>query len=1135
MKKIARRCLIFIIITVALMILNATNSYAKVAELEKDNTNSSVNARVSYKVKFKEKIITADMELEYNKEYLEYLNTTTENTEVNVVDNKVYVLYSDTKAEGTDCIEILFKVKNKIPNNVKNEIKLLDINFYDKENKKDYSSEDVNLQEFVKDVGANSNNGNTNNGNTNNGNTNNGNTNNGNTNNGNTNNGNTNNGNASNSVDQTKANGTIPQTGTSGIPYIVMGILGLIVLNVIFILGKNKKIKCIIPMIAIGIVLTGTLSVRAANNINIKKYNKIKNCENVLVIMPDKINRNISAKEIKQINNGSKIKNIIRNNKNLEETNYVATKDKILYEDGSTYTAIVYGDINCDGKVNSIDVAKFILCSLNKQGLDNIERKAINLCNENDEEDNIIDQKDYDRLKEYILRKRNGNIVDKLPQENSQSQDGTETNIPVNKISLNKDKITIYKGESTNLVATIEPTNATNKNVTWTSSKSNVVTVSSNGVVTGKSTGTAKIIVKTENGKIATCDVNVENKKTDSTTINLNKETLKIDLSNSNSEKLIAKTNSTEKLNWSSDNINISTVSNDGLVTGKATGQTIIRVTDSKGAIATCKVIVQTSPLKVNLNIINQTLDLSGTKTFKIVAKVEPSTANINNKISLESSNSNIASVSNDGNVIGIANGTTTIVARTSNGKEARCNVTVQTSPTGIYFAENKNDETKYLSVKKGSSTTVKAIIEPSTANVNTNITYAISSGNSKVASINATTGNISGKQAGVVTIKASLANGKSATIKLNVKIGNKVFDTRKLSNENNTKSSLLYSQNVDIGAGFSNQIASHMQSFYVASSGKIYYGSNGDGTKKDSYITYASENEISNNYMKITYFGHQSAIDVEKSGKDNYVWVDSLSSTKGQYGYKLNYIVSRMKYIKGKTYNFAMGTVKVKDSNKKLLKTYKNDEGQNFVYINSNNNMIRGLNASVDENNGLLAIYYAKKIYIYDLEEALGIKDDTYEQEVETDDGNRIVEFRAKNLNSIKKLTTITIQSGENQKSDILSYSMQGFDLDGDYIYVAEGGDSNEKGKTAAYVTVFDYMYNTKGYIPAKERKEVIAYNNTNAKSKNLLKTLGDTNKAEIEGIKVDTSGSKPVMYLGLMTNYTETGKKSANILKYN
>ena len=38
----------------------------------------------------------------------------------------------------------------------------------------------------------------------------------------------------------------------------------------------------------------------------------------------------------------------------------------------------------------------------------------------------------------------------------------------------------------------------------------------------------------------------------------------------------------------------------------------------------------------------------------------------------------------------------------------------------------------------------------------------------------------------------------------------------------------------------------------------------------------------------------------------------------------------------------------------------------------------------------------------------------------------------------------------------------------------------------------------------------------------------------AEIEGIKVNSSGTNPIMYLGLMTNYKSTSKRSTNILKY-
>ena len=358
------------------------------------------------------------------------------------------------------------------------------------------------------------------------------------------------------------------------------------------------------------------------------------------------------------------------------------------------------------------------------------------------------------------------------------------------------------------------------------------------------------------------------------------------------------------------------------------------------------------------------------------------------------------------------------------------------------------------------------------------------------------------------------------------------------MSNESYTTSNLLYSKKVDIGAGFTPKIASHMQSFDIDSNNKIYYASNGTGTRKESFITCATKNNTSSNYMKITYFGHQSAIDMEESGNERYIWLEALSSAKGDFGYSGNYIVSRVKYKKGASYYFAPGIVKVKSTSGKLLKTYKNDSAQNFVYINSKGTMLKNMKASIDEDNRLLAIYYSKKIYIYDLDEALSIKDETYSQKVETDEGERIVEFQAKNLATIKKLTTITIQSGTNQDKDILSYAMQGFDLDGDYVYVAEGyvykKDDKYHYNSRAYITTFNYMYNYNGYKPARARKEVIAVNNTKSKSKTLLAAIGDSDYAEIEGIKVNSKGSKPIMYLGFMSKYKASNKKSANIFKY-
>ena len=85
-------------------------------------------------------------------------------------------------------------------------------------------------------------------------------------------------------------------------------------------------------------------------------------------------------------------------------------------------------------------------------------------------------------------------------------------NIPVNGVTLNPTLLSLFTGGSETLTATVEPSNATNKNVTWSSDKPEVATVE-NGKVTAKAAGTATITVTTEDGeKTATCTVTVTDK-----------------------------------------------------------------------------------------------------------------------------------------------------------------------------------------------------------------------------------------------------------------------------------------------------------------------------------------------------------------------------------------------------------------------------------------------------------------------------------------------------------------------------------------------------------------------------------------------------------------------------------------------
>ena len=84
--------------------------------------------------------------------------------------------------------------------------------------------------------------------------------------------------------------------------------------------------------------------------------------------------------------------------------------------------------------------------------------------------------------------------------------------ISVTGVTLNKTALNLVTGASESLVATISPSNATNKDVEWTSSNTNVATVDTTGKVTGVSSGSATITVKTKDGtKVATCNVTVKN------------------------------------------------------------------------------------------------------------------------------------------------------------------------------------------------------------------------------------------------------------------------------------------------------------------------------------------------------------------------------------------------------------------------------------------------------------------------------------------------------------------------------------------------------------------------------------------------------------------------------------------------
>jgi uncharacterized protein YjdB len=168
-------------------------------------------------------------------------------------------------------------------------------------------------------------------------------------------------------------------------------------------------------------------------------------------------------------------------------------------------------------------------------------------------------------------------------------------------VALNKDAVELSVGDSYTLVATVLPENATNKNVSWSSSAPGVASVS-NGLVTALASGSATITVTTQDGaKTAYCTVTVVVPVVPVTGVTLDRATLA--LAPGDSYALVATAlpeNATNKnVTWSSSAPGVASVSN-GIMTGVADGTAIITVTTQDGGhTASCEAMVAVSPVRV--------------------------------------------------------------------------------------------------------------------------------------------------------------------------------------------------------------------------------------------------------------------------------------------------------------------------------------------------------------------------------------------------------------------------------------------------------------------------------------------------------------------------------------------------------
>jgi uncharacterized protein YjdB len=251
--------------------------------------------------------------------------------------------------------------------------------------------------------------------------------------------------------------------------------------------------------------------------------------------------------------------------------------------------------------------------------------------------------------------------------------------VPVTGVIVDPATLNLRPSDTYTLKATVSPSNATNQNVSWSSSNSNVATVDSSGVVTGVSSGTATITATTADGGYTATSVVTVTVPVTGVTVNPPTMSLVPGATSKITATLSPSNATNQNVSWSSSNSSVATVDSNGLVTGVSGGTATITATTADGGYtATCLVKVTVPVTGITVNPTN--LSLVPGATSRVVAVVSPSNAT-NQNVSWSSSNSNVAMVDSNGIVTARNLGTATIIASISNGNggtfSASCNVTV--------------------------------------------------------------------------------------------------------------------------------------------------------------------------------------------------------------------------------------------------------------------------------------------------------------------------------------------------------------------------------------------------------------------------------------------------------------------------
>ena len=315
---------------------------------------------------------------------------------------------------------------------------------------------------------------------------------------------------------------------------------------------------------------------------------------------------------------------------------------------------------------------------------------------------------------------------------------------------------TLGVGETAALTAIVQPDDVTNPAVTWTTSNAAVATVTEGGVVTAVAAGTASITATTADGTnlSAACAVTVRPVPATGITLNKTATTMNVGATETLAATVTPANATNKAVSWSSSNMSVVTIDQNGVVAAVAPGTATITATTTDGTnlSATCAVTVVQPATGIALNKAATTINAGSAET--LTATVTPGNAT-NPAVSWRSSAPTVATVSSVGVVAARGVGTATITATTKDGTNlsASCRVTVYAVP-----ATTLSLDRTFAGLTLGTTVTLTAIVQPDDT---TNPTVTWTSNDPEVAAVDQD-GVVTGRSLGMTTIIAQTTDGSN-------------------------------------------------------------------------------------------------------------------------------------------------------------------------------------------------------------------------------------------------------------------------------------------------------------------------------------------------------------------------------------